>query len=483
MNLAKTSNPVPSKRARTKIVATVGPASVDKLQELLLAGVDVFRVNMAHGTREQHQTIVDSIRSLSKSLDIPVGILIDLAGPKIRLGELFTDPIDCVVGTHYTFTTADEATCATELTTNYAPLIEELSIDDSVMLADGTVEMKVIEESETTVTCRVVEGGILRSRQGVNLPGVNLSVPALTVQDRDNAVWATSVDADFISLSFVRAPLELLELKALLEEQGSQAMVIAKVEKREAMQRLDEIVLASDAVMVARGDLGVEIDVAETPIAQKRIIQKCHDYSRPVIVATQMLDSMQHSTRPTRAEVTDVANAILDGADACMLSGETAIGTYPVETVRMMNRIMLNTEATLHDRKPITKALLEEGVQPVTSAIVYGAARVAEQLGAKLVVVATRTGNTARIKANQKDFIPTVGVSRDEKTLRQLCLYWGIIPLGGMPIGDGQELRNAVEQWGKQQGLLIRGDSIVFVTSSTFGPLGHDMVFVHEIED
>ena len=196
-----------------------------------------------------------------------------------------------------------------------------------------------------------------------------------------------------------------------------------------------------------------------------------------------MLDSMQHSTRPTRAEVTDVANAILDGADACMLSGETAIGTYPVETVRMMNRIMLNTEATLHDRKPITKALLEEGVQPVTSAIVYGAARVAEQLGAKLVVVATRTGNTARIKANQKDFIPTVGVSRDEKTLRQLCLYWGIIPLGGMPIGDGQELRNAVEQWGKQQGLLIRGDSIVFVTSSTFGPLGHDMVFVHEIED
>ena len=483
MNLAKTSNPVPSKRARTKIVATVGPASVDKLQELLLAGVDVFRVNMAHGTREQHQTIVDSIRSLSKSLDIPVGILIDLAGPKIRLGELFTDPIDCVVGTHYTFTTADEATCATELTTNYAPLIEELSVDDSVMLADGTVEMKVIEESETTVTCRVVEGGILRSRQGVNLPGVNLSVPALTAQDRENAIWATTVEADFISLSFVRAPLELLELKALLEEHRSQAMGIAKVEKREAMQRLDEIVLASDAVMVARGDLGVEIDVAETPIAQKRIIQKCHDYSRPVIVATQMLDSMQHSTRPTRAEVTDVANAILDGADACMLSGETAIGTYPVETVRMMNRIMLNTESTLHDRKPIAKALLEEGVQPVTSAIVYGAARIAEQLGAKLVVVATRTGNTARIKANQKDFIPTVGVSRDEKTLRQLCLYWGIIPLGGMPIGNGQELRNAVEKWGKQQGLLVQGDTIVFVTSSTFGTLGHDMVFVHEIEE
>lgn len=483
MNATTTSNPVPSKRARTKIVATVGPASEDKIRDLILAGVDVFRINMAHGTRNQHQAIVESIRNTSKSLGSPVGILIDLAGPKIRLGELFSDPLDCVVDEHYTFTTASEATCDTELTTNYKPLIDELSVGDSVMLADGTVEMKVIEESDTTVTCRVVEGGLLRSRQGVNLPGVNLSVPALTEQDRDNAVWAASIKADFISLSFVRAPLELLELKALLEEHNSQAMVIAKVEKREAMQRLDEIVLASDAVMVARGDLGVEIDVAETPIAQKKIIQKCHDYSRPVIVATQMLDSMQHSTRPTRAEVTDVANAILDGADACMLSGETAIGSFPVETVRMMNRIMLNTEATLHNRKPMAKAILEEGVQPVTSAVVYGAARIAEQLGAKLVVVATRTGNTARIKANQKDVIPTVGVSRDEQTLRQLCLYWGIIPLGDMPIGNGQELRNAIEQWGKQEGLLATGDSIVFVTSSTFGPLGHDMVFVHEIEN
>jgi pyruvate kinase len=260
------------------------------------------------------------------------------------------------------------------------------------------------------VLVKVIEPGLVRSRQGVNLPGVTLSVSALTAEDRDNAIWAANSEVDFVGLSFVRKPDEVEELKELIAAQDSQAMVIAKIEKREALENLDEIVRVADAIMVARGDLGVEIDFAETPMAQKRIISCCQLNSRPVIVATQMLDSMHHSSRPTRAEVSDVANAILDGADACMLSGETAIGEFPVESVCVMNRIMLNTEEALPDQPPSIAPQFAEGVHPVTAAVVYGAARIADRLDARLVVVATRSGNTARIKAKQRDFIPTVGI-------------------------------------------------------------------------
>lgn len=474
-----------NKRARTKIVSTLGPASsnAEMIRTLILEGVDVFRINMAHGSREEHQSVFDRVREVSESVGRPVGILVDLAGPKIRLGELFSDPKVCAVGEEIRFVKGMESQNASEFSTNYEPLIEEISVGDNVMLADGTVALEVLRFEENEAICKVTEGGTVRSRQGVNLPGVSLSVPAMTIKDHDNAHWAARAGADFISLSFVRTPLEIVELKQIVREHASSAMVIAKIEKREALQRLDEIVLAADGVMVARGDLGVEIDVAETPMAQKRIIRKCQEYSKPVIVATQMLDSMHKSSRPTRAEASDVANAILDGADACMLSGETAIGDYPVESVVMMNRIMLNTESSLVDMPEYAAPKIADGVQLVTSAVVYGAARIAARLEAKLVVIATRTGNTARIKAKQRDYIPTVGVSRNLSTLRQLCLFWGIIPLHGMPLDSGEQLRTAVEEWGRQQDLLSDGDYAVFVTSSTFGTLGHDELFVHQIED
>ena len=474
-----------NKRARTKIVSTLGPASsnAEMIRTLILEGVDVFRINMAHGSREEHQSVFDRVREVSESVGRPVGILVDLAGPKIRLGELFSDPKVCAVGEEIRFVKRMESQNASEFSTNYEPLIEEISVGDNVMLADGTVALEVLRFEENEAICKVTEGGTVRSRQGVNLPGVSLSVPAMTIKDHDNAHWAARAGADFISLSFVRTPLEIVELKQIVREHASSAMVIAKIEKREALQRLDEIVLAADGVMVARGDLGVEIDVAETPMAQKLIIRKCQEYSKPVIVATQMLDSMHKSSRPTRAEASDVANAILDGADACMLSGETAIGDYPVESVVMMNRIMLNTESSLVDMPEYAAPKIADGVQLVTSAVVYGAARIAARLEAKLVVIATRTGNTARIKAKQRDYIPTVGVSRNLSTLRQLCLFWGIIPLHGMPLDSGEQLRTAVEEWGRQQDLLSDGDYAVFVTSSTFGTLGHDELFVHQIED
>jgi len=470
---------------RSKIVATLGPvsSSLAAIAELVEAGVDVFRLNMAHGSRAEHESSIARIRECSVRQRRPVAVLVDLAGPKIRLGELVNDPFECQVGAEIRFIRGEKADSDSSFTTNYGRLIDELSDGDRIMLADGVVELKVIEASQDEAVCQVIEGGIIRSRQGVNLPGVALSVPAMTEDDFDNAHWAAELGVDFISLSFVRSPEEIVDLKKLVRSHSSQAMVIAKIEKREALERLDEIILASDGVMVARGDLGVEIDVAETPIVQKHIIRKCQEYSRPVIVATQMLDSMHNSSRPTRAEASDVANAILDGADACMLSGETAIGGFSVESVKMMNRIMVNTEATLEQSVGSGAPRMAEGVQRVTSAVVFGAARIADRLNAKLVVVATRTGNTARIKAKQRDFIPTVGVSGDAQTLRQLCLFWGIIPVICMPLDGGAALRTAIEEWGREHGLLETDDYIVFVTSSTYGPLGHDELFVHQIED
>jgi pyruvate kinase len=472
------------RRARTKIVATVGPAcnSHDGLRELVEAGVDVFRVNMAHGTREEHAETVARIREVADEICRPVAILVDLAGPKIRLGELLHDPIDCPLDSEFTFVRGDRSASAHELTCTYSRLIDELSIGDPVMLADGTVTMKVIAKSERAVTCVTTSAGVIRSRQGLNTPGAALSTPALTDADRDNAVWAADAEIDFLGLSFVRTSAEIHELKDLLRWRKSGALVIAKIEKREALERLDEIVGAADGVMVARGDLGVEIDFAQIAVAQKRIIAVCTRQRKPVIVATQMLDSMTHSTRPTRAEATDVANAILDGADACMLSGETAVGRYPKLVVGTMNRIMLATEEILRDVPMASPDKPAGGVHPITAAVVFGAGQIAAQCDAKLVVIATRTGGTARVKAKQRNVIPSVGVSDNAATLRRMCLFWGITPLPGAPAETGPELRRFIDKWGREQGFLSAGDRVVFVTGSGVVQTAHNTLVVHEVE-
>ncbi len=472
-------------RARTKIVATVGPAcrAPDKLVELIRSGVDVFRINMAHGSRDQHADEVEDIREAGREVGRPVGILVDLAGPKIRLGELFADPTRCERGDEFQFIRGEISTGPKTFTSNYERLIDELSLDDTVMLADGTVGMKVTAKDGDRVTCRVTAAGTVRSRQGINLPGAKLSVPAMTDKDWEDAEWAAQRGVDFVSLSFVRTPAEIVLLKERLHELGSSAMVIAKIEKKEALDNLNEIVAASDGVMVARGDLGVETDVAEMPVAQKRVITCCQQFLKPVIVATQMLDSMTHSARPTRAEATDVANAILDGADACMLSGETAVGEFPNETVQMMNRIMLATERVLFDAPPKSPPIAAiAGVHPITTAVVYGASRIASQLFARLVVIATRQGGTARVKSKLRDFIPTIGVSDNEVTLRQMCLFWGITPLHVQQVANGGELRQFIVNWGKKDGMLRSGDRVVYVTGSELAPLAHNAVVVHEVE-
>jgi pyruvate kinase len=474
----------PQRRARTKIIATIGPAcqSVEQMVRLIEAGADLFPLNMAHGDLEQHSATLAAIRQASAQLQQPIAVLVDLAGPKIRLGELPGGAIDCVTGAEYHFVRGSEASGADELTTTYEPLVDELKVGDTVMLADGTVTMTVIEKKNDAARCRVVQAGLIRSRQGLNLPGVQLSAPALDEDDRVNALWAADNEIDFVGLSFVRHPNDVRELKNLLRSRGSAARVIAKIEKQEALDHLEGILAEADGIMVARGDLGVEVNVAQMPVLQKHIVAACHEHQKPVIIATQMLDSMQHSRRPTRAEVTDVANAILDGGDACMLSGETAIGQFPREAVEMMNEVALATEELFQANVPQPPGdFRAEGLHPITSAVVYGAGHIAAEIDARLMVVASHSGATAIAVSKQRTYVHTLGISDSPQTLRQMCLYWGVIPIPHIPIASHEQMLAGVSSWGLKAGLLSKGDHVVLVAGIGLHGGSHNVVVVHRV--
>jgi len=519
--------------SQTKIVATVGPACEreEQLSQLVAAGVDVFRLNMAHGGPGQQQARVAAIRRAAEQLGQPIAILIDLAGPKIRLGELPGGQLLLDTGDRVRFVRGainpaerlrgEEDAGGVEdreqkgdgrglgsdepgppsalpresqavplvpppspmitLTTTYEPLVTDLALGDRVMLADGTVSLVVDQKGPAAAICRVMQPGLIRSRQGLNLPGSRLSVPALSDEDRAHATWAAENGIDFVGLSFVRRADEVRDLKSLLRSQGSAAQVIAKIEKPEALERLGEIITAADGVMVARGDLGVEIDVARVPVVQKEIIAACNRARKPVIVATQMLESMTHARLPTRAEVTDVANAILDGADACMLSGETAIGEFPREAVEMMHRIALATEPQYRRRTPLPCPESGPEANPITESTVCSAGRIAEELGAKLLIVATTSGATDLALAKYHYFVPTVGVSDSVATLRRMCLYWGVIPLAGAPTSDSAALLRHAVEWGQKAGLLASGDRIILVAGTGLAATAHNMIVVHQV--
>lgn len=473
--------------ANTKIVATVGPAcnTEAQLAAMAQAGADVYRINTAHGTLGEHAQTVQRIRNVASQIKRPLGILVDLGGPKIRLGVLPGDAIECAEGAEFRFIRGTVSNTPNDLVITYDKLIDELEPGNQVMLADGTVAMVIVEKTKDFARAKVIQPGIIRSKQGVNLPGAKLSVAALTEIDRQCAAWASVIEADFVGLSFVRSAKDIVELKDLLRPTNPNQhfpRVIAKIEKPEAMANLEAIIQAADGVMVARGDLGVEIDVATLAVAQKRIIAMCNRYQKPVITATQMLDSMQRGKQPTRAEATDVANAILDGTDACMLSGETAVGLNPVAAVEMMNRIALATEPLFRDMPPLPlPAILPDGLKWVTQVTVHNACRIAEQLNAKMLVVATHTGASALAVAKQRTFIPTIGVSDTPSALRQMCLYRGVTPLPEVPTGDVTKLIQTVEAWGRNEKCLATGDRIVVVAAMGWTSTGHNMVLVHEL--
>ncbi len=469
--------------SRTKTVATVGPAcsTTEKLVELIEAGADVFRLNMAHGSRSDHETAIARIREANELTQQFTAILVDLAGPKIRLGRLQEDPLTVDTGQELTFVRGSDSHSKYELTCSYVPLLDELKIGDAVMLADGLIRLEVVDVTAERAVCHVVDGGTFRSRQGVNLPGTKLSIPALGDKDRENAIWAAAQDVQFVSLSFVRNAAEILELKQLLQQQNCEADVVAKIEKQEALQNLEEIVRESDVIMVARGDLGVEIAIEKTPLAQKQIIRVCSDYRKPVIVATQMLESMHYSKQPTRAEASDVANAILDGADACMLSGETAIGEYPRAAVAVMQRIMLETEEMIKGRQSRISRLDNLTHDPISDSIVYGAAQIGKRLNSEIVVITSSTGETARLKSKQRDYIQTICLTDDENVLRKSSLYWGIVPVRVDSLLRNDELYEFVNQWIKKCGDGKPGDPVVMVSDTEWLPGIHDTIMVYRI--
>lgn len=478
-----------TRSVKTKIIATVGPASEDLsvMRQLAVEGVDIFRLNFAHGDRDWLVTIVERIRQIEFEMQRPIGILGDLCGPKIRLKELPDDLIHCNEGEEFEFARETDAEHPRRLTCTYEQLVDDLRIGDPILMADGTVSMLVTERhpEEGRVVCVVELPGVIRSKQGINLPGAALSTPSLTAKDLDDLAWAVANEIDFVGLSFVRSAEDIALLRRKINEFGDESppQIVAKIEKMEAVDDLDRILEATDAVMVARGDLGVEVDIAQVPVLQKRIINLCNQYRIPVITATQMLDSMERSNRPTRAEATDVANAVLDGSDALMLSGETAIGHYPIDTVSTMSRIALEAERLVRSGIDADlKSSQRTRALAVTEAVAAGAGAAAENLKADLIVVATHSGKTAMAVSKQRRQVAILGLSDQVETARRMSLYWGVTPMHTEVVHQQpQAIMKEVTEWGRRNSIIASGDEIVLIASSDWSTQGHDLMLVHVV--
>ncbi len=477
------------KLVKTRIIATVGPASesVEILRELVLNGVDIFRLNFAHSEYAWLSDLVRRIRQVSAELDCPIGILADLSGPKIRLGEIRGGDVYCDAGAVFRFIRGLTSEEPTDLTCTYEPLIDDVQLGDRILLADGTVAMVVLEKDAAAawLRCQVIQPGRIRSRQGVNLPGVALSTPSVTMKDRGDLEWALQHHIDFIGLSFVRRAADIIELKQLIEGHRPKVipLIVAKIEKTEAVADLDNILSVTDAVMVARGDLGVEADICRVPILQKQIIRRCNELRIPVITATQMLDSMQTNDLPTRAEVTDVANAVIDGTDAVMLSGETAIGHHPVQVVRMMDRIAAEAEPLVHAAS-LNELRDDESrrARPITEAVTRGAIAAAEYLQADLIVVATVTGRTALALSRLRGRVPVLAFTEREEVARRMCLYWGVTPILSRVVQQSADTLLAfVLKWGERQQLLTSGSKVIVVGHTNWLGETHDLMMVHVV--
>jgi pyruvate kinase len=476
---------------RTKIVATVGPASrsPEKLERLVLAGVNVFRLNFSHGTHEQHMTVIGAVREIAARLHRPIALLQDLSGPKIRTGSV-RDGVVLLKGARISITTDTSIEGNAELiSTTYAALPRDVTAGDRILLDDGNLELRVLGSAGERVDCEVVDGGPLRSNKGMNLPGVALSTLALTDKDRRDLGFGVQHMVDFVALSFVRQAQDVLEAKALVSSLGAQTPVIAKIEKPQALDNLEAILAAADGVMVARGDLGVELGTENVPIAQKRIIAAANAAGRVVITATQMLESMIENPRPTRAEASDVANAILDGTDAVMLSGESAVGKFPVETVETMARIADYTEE--HGASAIRRrgdgrrgdqaSSLEAPGTPITRSLTRVAASVAEELGCKLIVAFTESGITARLLALHRPRVPVVAITHEDGVYRQLALTWGVVPVKSDFVENTDELLAAGEERLKARGFAEKGDTILMLSGHSHAAAATNMLRVHTV--
>ena len=447
---------------RTKIVCTLGPASESEeiVGEMIRAGMDVARLNFSHGDHHAHARRLALVRRLAHEEGKEVAVLQDLQGPRLRVGAIASGSTMLREGERFTLTTRQVHGDEHEVTAPYPRLPQDVRPGDRLLLDDGLLELKVEKVTDTDVTCRVVVGGVLRKRKGISLPGVPLSLPALTEKDHDDLAFGLARGVDYVALSFVRRASDIEELRALMSAQGVQVPIIAKIEKGEAIAAFDDILAVSDGVMVARGDLGVEMPAEEVPIYQKMIICKANAVGKPVITATQMLQSMMDNPRPTRAEASDVANAILDGTDAVMLSGETAVGRYPVEAVRTMARIALTTEQNFPYEEWMRKALTEP-VTSVTEAISLATCEIACELGAQAIIASTSSGATARAVARHRPTTPIIAITPNEAVQRRLALVWGVHPLLVPRFASTDEMITTAMESAQEAGLVKTGDRLV----------------------
>lgn len=458
---------------RTKIVATIGPASEseDTLRQMILGGLNVARLNMSHGSHADHGRRIERIRRVAGDLGQVVAILADLQGPKLRIGKLDGDAAELVVGATFTLTTQTIVGNHTIATAPYPELPHDAKPGDRILLADGNLELRVTNTTPTTVETVVVHGGTLRSNQGVNLPGVTTSLQSLTERDRDDLRFVIEQGVDYIALSFVRHPRDIQELRYAILQHGVRIPIVAKIEKVEALDNIDAIIAAADAVMVARGDLGVEMPAERVPVSQKLIIRKARLAARPVITATQMLESMIQNPRPTRAEASDVANAILDGTDAVMLSAETAIGKFPVLAVQMMCRIAEVTETTLDWRSHIHAALGIKATS-ITEGISQATVQLAYDLDAAVILAATASGGTAMAVARWRPETPILGVTFKPEVGRRLALVWGVHPLTIVPCESTEDMLREAMAGAIAAGYLKPGETVVMTAGLPLGTPG-----------
>ncbi len=456
------------KISKTKILATVGPAteSVETMCELIENGVDGFRLNFSHGGVSFFEKIFRNIDEACRVKSLPLSILIDLQGPKIRVGELKNDFVELKSGEELIITTEETRGDNKRISTSYNKLVEDSNIGDPILIDDGLIRLKIKGKREDEVICEVINGGKLKPRKGMNLPGMKLSAPSLTEKDKENLKFALNHRVDFIALSFVRKAQDIVQLKSWLSEHGKEIPVIAKIEKPEAVDNIDEIISVSDGIMVARGDLGVEMNPQEVPVIQKQIISKCNSLGKLVITATQMLESMISNPVPTRAEASDVANAVFDGADVVMLSGETSVGKYPVKTVSIMNDILFRTEQAREFSNPVEYAVPKNIIENLFDSTGKAIVNIAAQVNAKALVVFTHYGRKAKVIAKFNPSTTVFAISDKFSTLNRLNLYKGIIPLFLDKIDSENDVVHKAKELLKELCPVKQGDVIMFTAGA-----------------
>ncbi|MEY4313903.1 MAG: hypothetical protein RIS93_483 [Actinomycetota bacterium] len=467
---------------RAKIVCTMGPAveSIEKITELIDAGMNMARLNLSHGGYDEHQSRLNAVRSVAKKANKAVAILVDLQGPKIRLGRFADGPHELSRGDIFVITTEDIPGTKERVSTTYKGLPGDCKAGDKIMIDDGKVSVQVVEVKGNDVVTKVVQPGMVSNNKGLNLPGVAVSVPALSEKDIADLRWGLKAGADFIALSFVRSAADIKDVHKIMEEVGIRVPVIAKIEKPQAVENLQEIVDAFDGIMVARGDLGVELPIEDVPIVQKRCITVARESAKPVIVATQMLDSMTFNSQPTRAEATDCANAVLDGADALMLSGETSVGDFPIEAVKVMARIIERTEEVALDQIPPLKH------SPATKAgaITKAATEVGLTVGAKYLVAFTQSGDSARRMSRLRSPIPMLALTPEIGTYNRLALSWGVESLLTAVVNHTDEMVMQVDAILIDSKRVKIGDLVLIVAGSPPGiPGSINAMRVHKIGD